>query len=114
VICNLLGAIVIALFPNFYGFVIAAVFSALYWSFWSGTGQAFLAENLTLLQRNREFGRVIGGFMFYEQLAAFGTPFFTSLVLYSYGDIGFRILAVIDVLQIVLTCASNFDVIDHK
>ena len=98
VVCNLLGAVTILLFPNFWGFIVASLFSALYWSFWSGTGQAFLAENLAILKRSDEFGKVIGSFMFYEQLALLCTPLVTSAILFQFGDIGFRLLAVIDVI----------------
>ncbi|MEI7557903.1 MAG: hypothetical protein WCJ45_03620 [bacterium] len=48
-ICNLIAAAFIFLFPTYRGFIIAAFFAALYRSFRSGTGQAFLEENLRIL-----------------------------------------------------------------
>ncbi|SEH05297.1 MFS transporter [Candidatus Venteria ishoeyi] len=98
VICNALGALVILLFPTFIGFVVAAIFAALYWSFWSGTGQAFLEENLRIIKKEKEFGRKIGHFMFYEQLASLSTPLIASLILKSFGDSGYIILAGLDLV----------------
>jgi Na+/melibiose symporter-like transporter len=86
----------ILFFPSFAGFIIASVFSALYFSFWSGTGQAFLDENLQVLNKQKEFGKYIGSFMFYEQLAAFTTPIIASLILKSFGDTGYTMLAALD------------------
>ena len=97
VIANFFGALMILIFPSYAGFIIASVFSALYFSFWSGTGQAFLDENLQVLNKQKEFGKYIGGFMFYEQLAAFATPVIASLILKSFGDQGYTILAALDV-----------------
>lgn len=99
VLANLFGAFVIFCFPSFWGFAAAAVFSAFYWAFWSGTGQAFLAENLSHVGREKEFGKVIGSFMFYEELATFLMPLLASIVLFHWGDIGYKILAGLDVLS---------------
>ncbi len=98
VVANLCGATMILLFPNLYGFTAAAVFSALYWAFWSGTGQAFLADNLAKLDREHEFGKVFGGLIFYEQLATIVTPLMASGVLYLFADQGYKILAGLDVI----------------
>lgn len=49
VVCNVISAVMILLFPSLRGFAIAAFFAALYGSFRSGTGQAFLEENLRIL-----------------------------------------------------------------
>jgi MFS family permease len=95
-IANFFGALMILFFPSFAGFIIASVFSALYFSFWSGTGQAFLDENLQVLNKQKEFGKYIGSFMFYEQLAAFTTPIIASLILKSFGDTGYTMLAALD------------------
>lgn len=97
VLANFCGALMILFFPSFTGFIIASVFSALYFSFWSGTGQAFLDENLQVLNKQKEFGKYIGEFMFYEQLAAFATPFVASIVLKIFGEEGYTILAALDV-----------------
>ena len=37
-VCGFLSALLILVLPTFWGFATAAFFSALYWSFWSGTG----------------------------------------------------------------------------
>jgi MFS family permease len=102
VICNALGALMILLFPSYAGFIAASVFGALYWSFWSGTGQAFLAENLEILKRSKDFGKEIGNFMFYEQLASLSTPLVASVILKSFGNDGYTILAAMDVVFAVL------------
>lgn len=98
VICNFLAALTIFLFPSYIGFIVAAFFAALYWSFWSGTGQAFLEENLRVLKREGDFGKVIGSFMFYGDLGTLLTPLIASMILKYFGDFGFRVLAGLDVL----------------
>jgi MFS family permease len=98
VVCNFLAALMIFIFPSYIGFIVAAVFAALYWSFWSGTGQAFLEENLRVLKREGDFGKVIGSFMFYGELGTLATPVIASLILKYFGDAGFRVLAGLDVL----------------
>lgn len=96
-VCGFLSALLILLFPSFWGFATAAFFSALYWSFWSGTGQAFLEENLRILGRSKEFGKVIGNLMFLEQLSALTTPLIASLILKYFVNSGYTILAALDV-----------------
>lgn len=98
VIANLCGALIILIFPSLAGFIVASIFSAIYFSFWSGTGQAFLDENLQILNKQEKFGKYIGEFMFYESLAAFVTPFMASFILKIFGEQGFTILAALDVL----------------
>jgi MFS family permease len=98
VICNFLGAFVILIFPSFIGFIIAAVFAALYWSFWSGTGQAFLEENLRIIGKEKEFGKQIGSFMFYGEMGGLITPIIASGILKLFGNSGYFILAGIDVV----------------
>ncbi len=95
-LANFFATLMILFFPSFAGFIIASIFSALYFSFWSGTGQAFLDENLQILNKQKQFGKYIGSFMFYEQLAAFATPIIASLILKSFGDTGYTILAALD------------------
>lgn len=94
---NFLCAICILVSPNFIGFSVAAVFGGLYITFWSGTGQAFLDENLTLLNKKEEFGRVIGKFMFYDQSANFFTPLVSAVILKYYYN-GYKLLAILDVI----------------
>lgn len=98
VISNVLCTLLILFVPTFWGFVVASVFSALYWSFWSGTGQAFLEENLRLLGRHHEFGKEIGNLMFVEQLATLLTPLIASLILKYFVTSGYTILATLDVV----------------
>ena len=98
VICNFFGALTILLFPSYAGFIIASIFSALYWSFWSGTGQAFLEENLRIIKKEKEFGKKIGSFMFYEQLASIMTPIIASLLLKFFENKAYLILAGLDVI----------------
>jgi len=75
-VCGLAAAIIVLFAPSFWGFVLAAFFSGLHWSFWSGTGQAFLEENLRILGRQNSFGKVIGHLIFLEGLASIITPLF--------------------------------------
>jgi MFS family permease len=46
VVCNLISALSIVFFPTYRGFIVASFFGGLYFAFWSGTGQAFLEDNL--------------------------------------------------------------------
>lgn len=98
-VCNVIAALFVLLAPSFWGFAAASLFSALYWSFWSGTGQAFLEENLRILGRHHEFGKEIGRLMFYEQLATLTTPLLASLILKIFVNHGYTILATLDVVS---------------
>ncbi len=97
VTANLLSALMILVYPTLTGFIIAALLRALCFSFWSGTGQAFLDENLHILGERDKFGRVIGRFMAYEQFAALFTPVIAALILKYFGNGGYTILAALDV-----------------
>jgi MFS family permease len=99
VFCNFFGALALLLIPSFFGFIIAAIFSALYWSFWSGTGQAFLEENLRAIGQEKTFGKVIGDYMFREKLAILVTPLLASGTLKLFGDTGYTLLAALDVFS---------------
>lgn len=55
VICSFLSALLILLVPSYAGFLIASVVSGLYYAFWSGTGQAFLEDNLKILGERSKF-----------------------------------------------------------
>jgi len=96
VVCNFGGALTILLFPNYIGFIIAAIFAALYWSFWSGTGQAFLEENLRIIKKEKEFGKRIGNFIFYGEIGGLVTPIIASIILKIFGNDGYLILAGFD------------------
>ncbi len=105
---NLLGALCILLFPSLMGFCIAAFLSALYWSFCSGTIQAFLDENLRLLDRADQFGKYIGHNMFLGNLAAIITPILATLVLKNFESTGFVILATLDVIFAAILLVISF------
>ena len=68
VVSNFLCTIFILLCPNLTGFCIAAIFQALYYSFRSGTWQAFLEENLSKLWQEDKFWRFFWKFSFIENL----------------------------------------------
>lgn len=98
VVCNFIGALIVVLFPSFWGFIMASFFAALYWSFWSGTGQAFLEKSLRALGKERTFGKVIGNFMFVEQAASLLCPLVAAVVLYMLKDGGYMVLALLDMI----------------
>ena len=96
VICNFLCTLLILLFPNLVWFCIAAVFQWLYYCFRSGTGQAFLEENLSKIWEKEKFWRLFWKFSFYWELAAIITPIISSIILKFTPDIWYRILATLD------------------
>ena len=96
VICNFLCALFILIFPNLIWFCIAAIFQWLYYSFRSGTWQAFLEENLSKLWEKDKFWRFLGNFSFYWELAAIITPIISSIILKFTPEIWYTILAVLD------------------
>lgn len=98
VICNFLFAALILFMPNLVGFCLAAVFQALYYSFWSGTGQAFLEENLSVLGEEEKFWRFFWKFSFYEWIPYTITPLIASFILKIFPDVWYTILASLDVI----------------
>ena len=102
VICNAIAASFIFLFPSFWGFIVAAIFSWLYWSFRSGTGQAFLEENLEVLWKENKFWKEIGRFMALENVAGVITPLFAAFLLKRLWDSGYIILAGLDVIFAII------------
>jgi len=101
-ICSLISAICILLFPSYIWFVIAAIFGALYFSFRSGTGQAFLEENLRVLWEEDKFGKHIGRFMFNDELAGIICPIVSSFILKWLGESWYTVLAGLDVLWAIV------------
>lgn len=99
VICNFIGALLILVVPSYTGFIIASIFSGLYFAFWSWTGQAFLEDNLRILWEESTFGKKIGHLMAMESLAGLITPLIASAILKFFGDSGYTILAILDVLS---------------
>ena len=55
VVCNLISALMIIVFPTYRGFIIASIFGGLYFAFWSSTGQAFLEDNLRHIGEEKSF-----------------------------------------------------------
>ena len=101
-ICSLISAICILLFPSYIWFIVAAVFGALYFSFWSGTGQAFLEENLRILGQEKQFWRHIGRFMFHNEGMAVIAPLISSWILKLLGNTWYTVLAGLDVLGAIV------------
>lgn len=101
VICNFLCTLFILFMPNLVWFCIAAVFQALYYSFWSGTWQAFLEENLSQVWEKEKFWRLFGKFTFYWEFPAIITPVIASMILKFAPEMWYTILAVLD-------CVSAF------
>jgi len=99
VVSNFLCAIFILLCPNLTGFCIAAIFQALYYSFRSGTWQAFLEENLLKLWQEDKFWRFFGKFSFYWEFAAIITPLIASTILKISPDTWYTILAALDCIS---------------
>lgn len=116
VACNFLSVLAVFLFPSLVWFIIAAIFAGLYWSFWSGTGQAFLEENLRAIGKEKEFGKKIWYLMALENFAWIITPIFAAGLLKFLGDSGYIVLAGLDVifafLLVILTMClkEQFDI----
>lgn len=96
VICNLIFALLILFSPNLVWFCIAAIFQWLYYSFWSGTWQAFLEENLSKTWEKDKFWRFFWKFTFYWEFPALITPIIASIILKFIPENGYTILATLD------------------
>lgn len=94
---NFLSAVMILFYPEFWWFCLASFFASLYWCFWSGTGQAFLDENLRVLWKEKNFWKIMGAYMSYENLSSIVTPLVASAILKFFGDYWYNILAILDV-----------------
>lgn len=99
VLCNFIWALLILVIPSYTGFIIASIFSGLYFAFWSWTGQAFLEDNLRILGEESTFGKKIGHLMAMESLAGLITPLIASAILKFFGDSWYTILAWLDVVS---------------
>lgn len=99
VLCNFIWALLILVVPSYAGFIMASIFSGLYFAFWSGTGQAFLEDNLRILGEESTFGKKIGHLMAMESLAGLITPLIASAILKFFGNSGYTILAWLDVMS---------------
>lgn len=113
VICNFASALVILLFPSLIGFIIASIISGFYWSFWSGTGQAFLEENLRAIGKENGFGKKIGHFMALERFAGIIAPLIASGLLKWLGDSGYTVLAIMDVVFALILIVLTFKLKEH-
>ena len=96
VICNFLCTLFILFMPNLVWFCIAAAFQALYYSFWSGTWQAFLEENLSKTGEKDKFWRLFWKFTFYGEFPAIITPVIASMILKFAPEMWYTILAILD------------------
>ena len=99
VICNFLCTLFILIFPNLIWFSIAAIFQGLYYSFWSGTWQAFLEENLSKIWEKDKFWRFFGKFSFYWEFATIITPTISSIILKFAPETWYTILAALDCIS---------------
>lgn len=104
VICNFICTLFILFCPNLIWFCIAAAFQWLYYSFWSGTWQAFLEENLSKTWEKDKFWRIFGKFTFYWEFPAIITPVIASIILRFIPETGYTVLAVLD-------CISAFSLV---
>ena len=96
IVCNFLCTLFVLLCPNLVWFCIAAWFTALYYSFWSWTSQAFLEENLSKMWKEDKFWKFFGNFTFYWQIPAIFTPIVSSIILKCVPSFGYTILAILD------------------
>jgi len=108
VIANFICALFILFFPNLIGFCIAAVFQALYYSFWSGTWQAFLEENLSKIGEREKFWRYFWKFSFYTELSTLITPLISSIILKLNPETWYTILAALDCLSALILIILTF------
>lgn len=102
VISNVVTTFFILFFPSFWWFIVAAIFTGLYWSFRSWTWQAFLEENLAVLWEQNQFGKQIGRLMALESVAWVATPLIAWLLLRRVWDSGYTILAWLDFLFAII------------
>lgn len=99
VICNLLSALTIVVFPHYWGFMIASFFWWLYFAFRSWTGQAFLEDNLRFIWEEKKFGKVIGHLMSLETIAGLIVSLVVSWIVKRLGEsTGYTTLAILDTI----------------
>ncbi len=111
---NFLWTLTILLFPSYFWFIIAAIFWALYWSFWSWTGQAFLEENLRITGQEKEYWKVIWKFMFYWEIGSIVTPLIATLILKYFWDFGYTFLALLDTIFAFSLIILTFKLVETK
>ncbi len=114
IICNFIAAFIIFVYPYYTWFLIASIFGGLYFAFWSGTGQAFLDENLRICWKQKEFGKVIWDFMFASKIWEIITPLIAAWIIKYFDFIWYRILAFLDVLIAIILIILVFKLIDTK
>jgi len=101
VICNLISAIFILIFPSFRWFVIASFFSWLYFAFGSWTCEAFLEDNLRIIWKEKDFGKEMWNLMFLGTLASVITPIIAWIILKFFWDSWYTILIILDIIFIL-------------
>lgn len=99
VVCNVVWAVSLFLFPSRRWFVVAWICAALYRSFWSGTWQAFLEDNLRVLDDEKSFGKEIWHMMSLEQLSGLIIPLVSAAILQRLWTDGYSVLAWLDVIS---------------
>jgi len=99
VICNLLSALTIVIFPHYWGFIIASFFWGLYFAFRSWTGQAFLEDNLRHIWEEKKFGKAIWHLMALETIAGLVVSLVVSWIIKRLGESnGYATLAILDAI----------------
>ena len=99
VICNFICTLFILFVPNLIWFCMAAVFQWLFYSFRSGTWQAFLQESLSKTGEKDKFWRYFWKFTFYWEFPAIITPIISSIILKILPEFWYTILAILDCLS---------------
>lgn len=112
VICNFLCTLLILFSPNLIWFCIAATFQALYYSFWSGTWQAFLEENLSQVWEKDKFWRLFWKFTFYWEFPAIITPVIASIILKILPESWYTVLATLDCISALALVILTYQLVE--
>ena len=111
---NVLKCLSLVIFFNYFGFMLSAIFVAIHFSFWSGTDQAFLDDNLRLMHKSSEYGKRIGHFLFLGQIPEFILPFCASILLLLFNQVGFQVMAWIDLLASMILLIFSFQLVEVR
>jgi MFS family permease len=101
-VAKIINLSIFLLYPTFIGFLFASFFSALVGSFLSGTFHAFLEENLRKLNKQKQYGKYIGNYIFYGEILAIATPLIASAVLLYFNKPGYQILIIFSIIQAIV------------
>ena len=97
VLSSFVSIVLIFLFPNYFVFFIATIFSALWQALWSWTWHAKLQEDLQAAEMQKDFWKVIWKLIALENIWKLITPIGIYFILKYFND-GYRILAFLDIL----------------